>query len=115
MIWLNLDIGQPCESVPLVGWFKLSEIANIDQTPIAFDFLSGRTYNPKGAGTIWVKEARSGWDKRLAILQVIVFEDRIAQAKPLLIFHRSPIGDNRRPAEERLYDKRVVVEFNKKA
>ena len=39
-------------STLLVGRFKLSEIANIDQTPIAFEFLSGWTYNFKGAKTI---------------------------------------------------------------
>jgi hypothetical protein len=46
--------------VPYVGHFKLSEIANIDQTPIAFEFLSGKTYNFKGSKTVWLKEARSG-------------------------------------------------------
>jgi hypothetical protein len=38
--------------VPIVGRFKLSEIANIDQTPLAFDFLNARIYNQKGAKTI---------------------------------------------------------------
>ena len=37
---------------PLVGRFKLSEIANMDQTPIGFEFLSGRTYDFKGAKTV---------------------------------------------------------------
>jgi hypothetical protein len=40
------------EDVPLVSRFKLSEIANIDQMPIAFVFLSGKTYNFKGAKTV---------------------------------------------------------------
>jgi hypothetical protein len=60
----NSDCGivrQP--PVPVVGRFKLSEIANMDQTPIAFEFLSGRTYDYKGAKTVWIKEARSGWDR----------------------------------------------------
>jgi hypothetical protein len=38
--------------VPIVGRFKLSQIANMDQTPIVFEFLSGRTYDFKGASTI---------------------------------------------------------------
>jgi hypothetical protein len=42
--------------VPTVGRFKLSQIANMDQTPIAFEFLSGRIYDFKGASTIWIKE-----------------------------------------------------------
>jgi hypothetical protein len=39
-------------TVPTVRRFKLSEIGNIDQTPIAFDFLSGCTYDIKGNKTI---------------------------------------------------------------
>ncbi len=36
------DCGIPRDpSIPLVSRFKLSEIANMDQTPIAFEFLSG--------------------------------------------------------------------------
>jgi hypothetical protein len=50
----------PGPKVPLVGRIKLSQIVNIDQTPIAFEFFSGRTYDFKGALTIWIKEQRSG-------------------------------------------------------
>jgi hypothetical protein len=47
------NIGIPYSlSIPLVGWFKLLEIANIDQTPIAFEFLSSQTYDFKGSKTI---------------------------------------------------------------
>ena len=61
----GFNIGIPRSlSIPLVGRFKLLEIANMDQTPIAFEFLSGRTYDFKGSKTIWVKEQRSGWDRR---------------------------------------------------
>ena len=91
------NIGIPHSlSIPLVGRFKLSEIANIDQTPIAFEFLSGRTYDFKGSKTIWVKEQRSGWDRRQATLQVCVYADGVMRCKPLLIFHRDPVGDKRR-------------------
>jgi hypothetical protein len=102
-------------NVPTVGRFKLSEIANMDQTPIAFDFLSGRTYDFKGSKTIWIKEQRSGWDRRQATLQVCVYADGIQRCRPLLIFHGDPLGDSRRRAEEKLYDKGVVVAFNKTA
>jgi DDE superfamily endonuclease len=101
--------------VPTVGRFKLSQIANMDQTPIAFEFLSGRTYDFKGASTVWIKEQRSGWDRRQATLQVCVFADGINRCKPLLIFHGHPIGDKRRIAEEKLYDCRVHTAFNKTA
>jgi hypothetical protein len=40
--------------------FELSEIANIDQTPIAFKFLDGRTYDTIGARTVFVKQTGSG-------------------------------------------------------
>jgi hypothetical protein len=63
------DCGISCSlAIPLVGRFKLLEIANMDQTPIAFEFLSGRTYELKGAKTVWIKEQRSGWDRRQATL-----------------------------------------------
>jgi hypothetical protein len=39
--------------MPIVGRFKLSKIANIDQTPLPFDFLSSRTYDLKGLKTIF--------------------------------------------------------------
>jgi hypothetical protein len=37
------------------------------------------------------------------------------RCKLLLIFHEDPIGDKRRRVEEKLYDKRVEVAFNKTA
>lgn len=47
-----------------VDRYYLSNIFNIDETPIPFEYLSGRTYDIIGSKTIWVKESRSGWDKR---------------------------------------------------
>jgi hypothetical protein len=47
------NVGLPQgKDVLVVGWFKLLEIANMDQTLLAFDFLSSRTYNEKGASTV---------------------------------------------------------------
>jgi hypothetical protein len=77
--------------------------------------LSGCTYDFKGAKTIWVKEQRSGWDRRQATLQVCVFADGIMRCKPLLIFHGDPDGDSRRCKEAKLYDPGVCVAFNKTA
>jgi hypothetical protein len=87
----------------------------MDQTPIAYEFLSGRTYDFKGAKTIWVKEQRSGWDQRQATLQVCVFADGIMRCKPLLIFHGDPDGDSRCCKEVKLYNPSVCVAFNKTA
>ena len=46
-----------------VGRYKLAGICNIDQTPLPFEYLSGRTYAIKGEKTIWAKATKSGWDK----------------------------------------------------
>ena len=48
--------------------FELSEIANMDQTPIAFEFLNSRTYDTKGVRTVFVKQTGLGWDWRQATL-----------------------------------------------
>jgi hypothetical protein len=40
--------------------FELSEIANMDQTPISFEFLDKRTYNTIGARTVFLKQTGSG-------------------------------------------------------
>jgi len=100
--------------------FSLSEISNIDQTPISFEFLSLKTYESKGSKTVWVKTARSRWDKRQATLQILLHADGERWCKPLLIFHGK--GDKKgKPfhkglqAKYKLYDLRVVVMFNKKA
>jgi hypothetical protein len=100
--------------------FELSEIANMDQTPLQFEFLSSKTYAFKGEKTVFVKSARSGWDKRQCTLQILVHADGKPRCKPLLIFHGA--SDKRQhpkwPAlkkEYKLYDKRVAVMFNPKA
>lgn len=87
----------------------------MDQTPLAFDFLSTRTYDAKGSKTIWVKESRSGWDKRQATLQVCVYADGVNRCKPLLIFIGAVARDSRRVKEERRYAKDVEVVWNPKA
>jgi hypothetical protein len=92
----------------------------MDQTPLSFKFLDRKTYNTKGAKTIWVKTARSGWDKRQATLQIVLHADGVNRCKPLLIFKAK--GDRfGRPvdggikAESKTYNKRVKVVFNEKA
>jgi hypothetical protein len=87
----------------------------MDQTPTAFEFLSGCIYDFKGNKTIWIKEQRSGWDRRQATLQVCVYANGIQRCRPLLIFYGDPLGDSRCYIEEKLYDKGVVVAFNKTA
>jgi hypothetical protein len=40
--------------------FELSEIANMDQTPISFKFLDSRTYDTIGIRTVFVKQSGLG-------------------------------------------------------
>jgi hypothetical protein len=50
--------------VPVVGRIKLSKICNMDQSPMPFEYLKGRTYAKKGSQTVRLKEGKSGHDKR---------------------------------------------------
>jgi hypothetical protein len=101
--------------------FELSEIANMDQTPISFEFLDNKTYDTKGTKTVFVKQTGSGWDRRQATLQILVHADGIQRCRPLLIFHgknqdhrQKPVSSNLKK-EYKLYDSRVEVMFNPKA
>jgi hypothetical protein len=65
----NSDCGKDCGlDVKTVGRFKLCHIANMDQTPLPFENLDSKTYNKKGEKTVWLKEHRSGWNKRQCTL-----------------------------------------------
>lgn len=97
-----------------IGRYLLSNIANLDETPIPFEYLDGRTYDTTGLKTIWAKSAKSGWNKRQASLILMVFADGISRVKPKLIFH-AVTGENILQKEGHLYDSRVTVEFNKTA
>lgn len=97
-----------------IGRYLLSNIANLDETPIPFEYLDGRTYDTIGLKTIWAKSAKSGWDKRQASLILMVFADGISRVKPKLLFHATT-GENIFRKEGHLYDSRVTVEFNKTA
>jgi hypothetical protein len=95
--------------------FELSEIANMDQTPISFEFLDKRTYDTTGVKTVFLKQTGSGWDRRQATLQILVHADGIQRCKPLLIFHGMNEDHRQKPKagslrrEYRLYDSRVEV------
>jgi hypothetical protein len=102
--------------VPVVGRIKLSEICNMDQSPLPFEYLKGRTYAKRGDRTVRIKEGKNGHDKRQCTLQIAVFADGVLRCKPLLIFKGKPgKGDSRRKAEYQKYHPGVVVIFNEKA
>ena len=92
--------------------FATSNIFNIDETSLPFEYLSGHTYNSIGAKTIRVKESRGGWDKRMASLVLCIFADGFNRVPPLIIFHGK---GNVFEKEKNLYHPGVLVEFNEKA
>jgi hypothetical protein len=55
-------------NIPVIGRIKLLEIANIDQSPLLFEFLKGRIYTKRGEKTVRLKEGKSGHDKRQCTL-----------------------------------------------
>ena len=100
-----------------VGRFDLAHIANMDQTPLPFEYLTGKTYSHRGDKTIWTKSERSGWDKRQATLALTVFADGVDRVKPLIIFRgtEDPLKQQRYYGSEiQQYDSRVTVWFNSK-
>lgn len=89
------------------GRYRLCDIGNM---AIAYEFLQGHCYDFKGAKTVWMKLARSGWDYRQATLMIYVSADGIMRCKPLLIFKGSTAPKNARIRKEMTkYDSGVVV------
>lgn len=99
--------------LPVLGVFRLCDIANVDQTPCSFDFLTGKTYNIQGEKTVWVKSTGSGLDKRQMTVQLTIFADGIARVKPLVVFRGK--GLRITAAEKMLWDNRVQVVFQENA
>jgi len=84
---LHLDEGRGVGDIPrVVGRYQLSNISNIDQIPLPYKYLEGRTYNRIGDRTIWVQSSHSGWDKRQVTIQLTVFADAVPRVKPLVLF-----------------------------
>lgn len=109
-------------STPLGNWmatmlhhrFLLSNILNLDETPVPFEYLAGRTYDIKGAKEVKAKTDRSGWDKRQATLILYIFADGISRINPTLIFHGAEEGKILE-TEGHNYHPDVDVFFNKTA
>jgi len=105
---------EPGDIPAAIGQYALANIVNMDQTPLPFEYLEGRTYNQKGEKTIWAQSSQSGWDKRQATIQLTVFADGIPRVKPLVFFHGMGVGATI-VTQQATYDARVVVKFNPKA
>lgn len=105
----ELGLGDTSE---VAGRYRLSNICNMDQTPLPFEYLSGQTYNTTGEKTIWIKGSKqSSWDKRQATVQLTVFADGVARVKPLIFYRELGVGAGV-IEEMKEYDSRVVVKFN---
>jgi hypothetical protein len=111
----KLIIGIPQGSnVLVVGQIKLSEICNIDQSLLLFEYLKGYTYVKKRDRTVCLREGKSSHNRHQCTLQIAVFVDRVIQCKPLLIFKGKPKEDSCQKAEQKRYHPSVVVIFNEK-
>jgi len=101
-------------SIGSLGKWKLSSIANMDQTPIEFDMCAkGATYESRGAKTVWVKSSGSGLDKRQATVQLTVFVDGIRRVQPLIVFRGKGLRISQK--ERSSWDHRVTVRFQDNA
>jgi len=104
------------DTVYAVGRYLTSNIINMDQTPLPWEYLEGRTYEVKGNKTVWAKSRQSGWGKRQATMQFTIFADGIARVLLLMIFRGKEESKMQARERETLrYDTRVVVSFNSKA
>lgn len=69
---------------PPVSRFLGSNICNLDETPIPYEYLEGKTYDVMGGKTICAKQSQSGWDKRPALLVLCVFADGVPRVPPMV-------------------------------
>lgn len=105
----ELGLGDTHEAIRR---YKLSNICNMDQTPLQFEYLTGQTYNTVGEKTIRIKaSAQSGWEKRQATLQLTIFADGVSRMKLLMFYRGLGVGASIL-TEMIVYDPRVVVKFN---
>jgi len=93
-----------------IGKYCLGNIANMEQTPLEFEFLTGGTYETTGASTVQVPSQASGLEKRQA---ATIFGDGVSRVKPLIVLRGK--GTKLLKTEKSLWDKRVVVGFQDNA
>ena len=102
-------IAASTDSDEPLGKLQLSNIANVDQTPLPFTFNSEQGYNKMGEKTVWHRGAAFGLDKRQCTVQLTIFTDGEARIPPLLIFRGKGLRISQ--AEKTKYDRRVRVQF----
>lgn len=96
------------------GIFKLENVSNLDQTPLQFEFLDGKTYDHKGAKTVHVRSKESGLEKRQCTVQLTISAHDSFRIKPLII---SPGVETKimKSNKAKLWDSRVTVRFQPNA
>ena len=102
------DIHKTSQSVRRRGTYQLSDLANMDQTPLPFVMDDGKTYDKTGSSEVWVASGSSGLEKRQCTVQLTIFADGTTMM-PLIIFRGK--GLRIKVAEKRAWDKRVKVMF----
>ena len=95
------------------GVYLLSDIANMDQTPLPFILDDGKTYNETNEKDVICKTGASGLDKHQSTAQLELFSDGVPRVKPFLIFKGKGLRITKK--ERDAWDKRVSVEFQPNA
>lgn len=93
------------------GGIPHHRICNADETPMPWEYLTGRTYHLQGDKTVWSKSADSGSEKRQCTLFLCIFADGVPRIPPIIIF-TAATGKTIRAKESHLWDKRVHIEFS---
>lgn len=68
------------------GHHLLDSICNIDEIPLAFEFLDSQTFTNKGSHTVPVKATASDWNKHQTTLVLCIFRGGKNCLWPLIIF-----------------------------
>jgi len=85
-------------------------IYNMDQTPLPFEFLQNRTFDAKGAPTVFIHTEHTSWTKRQATLMLTACADGEFRCKPILVLHGSSTVEQQPRKEERTkYHPEVTV------
>lgn len=97
--------------------FPANMVLNMDETPIPFEYLDGKTYTFRGEKTVNGKTDRNSWTKRQATLILYIFANGEGRMKPVIVFHGAPTerGGKIEDGEKASYHDGVIVKFNKTA
>lgn len=95
-----------------IGHYYLTDIWNLNETPLPFEYLSGRTYNPIESKPILVTDTQGGWDKPEASLVLCVFVDWVNRIPSMITFQWLWKSLSNEPARQH---SGVDLEFNETA